>query len=324
MGESPRTKLTPMFEQYLRIKEAHPDALLFYRMGDFYELFFEDAEVAARELSIALTCRNPNSEVKTPMCGVPHHAVDGYLGQLLDKGYKVAICDQVEDPKLAKGLVKREVTRILTPGTVVDEAALPGATANHLAALYWDRERGHGGLAWADVSTGEWSGLAARREAELWQWLAKLEPRELLLPGDAEPPPGWRDLAVPITRLPAAGPFDVRRAARAVAENQGVEDLATLGLADQPELLRCLGALLAYLRETQRHDLGHLGEFRLLDLSRHLILDEVTERNLELFRRLDGRTGSGTLWAVLDRTMTPMGARLLAERLKRPWREAGA
>ncbi|MGE4552313.1 MAG: DNA mismatch repair protein MutS, partial [Desulfovibrionaceae bacterium] len=157
----------------------------------------------------------------------------------------------------------------------------------------------------------------------LWQGLAKLAPRELLLPGDAAPPPGWRDLAVPITRLPAAGPFDVRRAARAVAENQGVEDLATLGLADQPELLRCLGALLAYLRETQRHDLGHLGEFRLLDLSRHLILDEVTERNLELFRRLDGRTGSGTLWAVLDRTMTPMGARLLAERLKRPWREAG-
>lgn len=318
-----QTKLTPMFEQYLHIKEEHPGALLFFRMGDFYELFFEDAEVASRELSIALTSRNPGAKVLVPMCGVPHQAVDGYLIQLLEKGYKVAICDQMEDPKLAKGLVKREVTRVLTPGTVVDEAALPGATANHLAALYWDRERGHGGLAWADVSTGEWSGLTSRRETELWQWLVKLDPRELLLPGDAEPPVSYRHLAASITRLPAAGPFDAGRAGRAVLENQGVESLDILGLRNKPELLRCLGALLAYLEQTQHHHLSHLKEFRLLDLSRYLILDEVTERNLELFRRMDGRTGLGTLWAVIDRTITPMGARLLAERLKRPWREAG-
>ncbi|MDD4953225.1 MAG: DNA mismatch repair protein MutS, partial [Desulfovibrionaceae bacterium] len=186
-------KLTPMFEQYLQLKQDYPDALLFYRMGDFYELFFEDAETAARELQIALTCRNPNSELKAPMCGVPHHAAGAYLSQLLDKGYKVAVCDQVEDPKSAKGLVKRAVTRVLTPGTVVEDANLAAKRHNFLAALCWDSNKNAGGLAWIDFSTGQWTGLFSRRAPELWQWVHKVRPRELLLPQGMEIPKEFAD-----------------------------------------------------------------------------------------------------------------------------------
>ncbi len=311
-----------MFEQYLRIKEEHPDALLFYRMGDFYELFFEDAEIAARELSIALTTRNPNAEVKIPMCGVPHHAAEGYLAQLMDKGFKVAVCDQIQDPKEAKGLVERAVTRVLTPGTVVEDANLAAKAPNYLAALLFDADKAAGGLAWADASTGEFGGLHAKQEAELWQWVAKLEPRELLLPGDFEIPAPYRDLTAHITRLPL-GVFDQARASRDLLACQCLESLNTIDLNDKPELVRACGGVLAYLRQTQKSDQVQLDEFQLVSLARHLIVDEVTERNLELFRRLDGRTGSGTLWKVLDRTMTPMGGRLLAERLKRPWRDPG-
>lgn len=314
-------RLTPMFEQYLRIKEEYPDALLFYRMGDFYELFFDDAEVASRELSITLTSRNPNAEAKVPMCGVPHHAAEGYLAQLLDKGYRVAICDQVEDPKQAKGLVRREVTRVLTPGTVIEDANLPARDSNYLAALYWDEVHGAGGAAWADVSTGHWSGLSSTREPELWQWLVKIGARELLLPQGRRVPTAFADMRAQVTPLPERGAFDLDAARRNLLEAQGVADLDALGLSGKPELTRACGALLFYLRQTQKQDVSHLEDFRPLDLSHHLILDEVTERNLEIFRRLDGRSGSGTLVHVLDRTVTPLGARLLAGRLREPWRD---
>ena len=151
--------MTPMLEQYLRAKSEHPDALLFYRMGDFYELFFEDAQTAARELQITLTTRNPGAESPIPMCGVPHHAAEGYLTELLARGFTVAVCDQIEDPKQAKGLVKRAVTRVLTPGTAVEDGNLRAKEHNFLAALYYDPDERAGGLAWVDCSTGEWSGL---------------------------------------------------------------------------------------------------------------------------------------------------------------------
>jgi DNA mismatch repair protein MutS len=313
-----------MFEQYLRIKEEYPDALLFYRMGDFYELFFEDAETAARELQIALTSRNPNEETRIPMCGVPHHACEGYLAQLLDKGYKVAVCDQVEDPKQAKGLVKREVTRVLSPGTVVEDANLESRRPNYLAALYWDASRsqgGAGGLAWVDFSTGEWSGLHARNENTLWQWLAKLDPREILLPEGVTPPRQWGELSGQITPLPSPACFDLGQAADRILKTQQVAGLSILELEDKPELTRAAGALVAYLARTQKQEAGHLGQFQVLSLSRFLVVDEVTERNLELIRRLDGRTGAGTLRHVVDRTMTPMGGRLLESRLRQPFRE---
>ncbi len=314
-------RITPMFEQYLRIKGENPDSLLFFRMGDFYELFFEDAEIAARELQIALTCRNPNQETPVPMCGVPHHAVENYLGQLLEKGYRVAICDQVEDPRQAKGLVKREVTRVLTPGTLVEDASLSAKTHNYLAALLFDSGKGLGALAWIDVSTGEWSGFEAKSEPALWQWLVKIGAREVLLPGGVKPPHQFADLKGLITPVPELF-FDHRAGRDRLLSAQGVAGLDALDLHDKPFLTRACGALLAYLVQTQRQEMRHLGQFRPLNMGRYMILDELTERNLEIFRTLDGRNGRGVLRTVIDRTMTPMGGRYLEHRLRHPWREA--
>ena len=314
-------KMTPMFEQYLRIKQEHPGTLLFYRMGDFYELFFDDARTAARELQITLTSRNKQSDNPVPMAGVPHHSYWDYAARLLDKGYRVAVCDQVQDPREAKGLVERQVTRVLTPGTLVEDENLDAKDHNYLCALYFDTDKDAGGLAWADVSTGEWSGLAAARQEQLWQWLAKLGPSEILLPVGHEPPRSHQGLARRVNHLPARSHFDLAAATRHVLRDQGVADLAALDLADKPQLVQAMGAILVYLRQTQMREDFRLAPFKPLNLARHLLLDDVTERNLELFRRLDGSRGRGTLWAVLDATLTPMGGRLLAGRLRMPWKD---
>ncbi|MDQ7833587.1 MAG: DNA mismatch repair protein MutS [Desulfovibrionaceae bacterium] len=314
-------KLTPMLEQYLRVKSEYPDTLLFYRMGDFYELFFEDAVTASRELQITLTSRNPGAASPVPMAGVPHHAADGYLSQLLEKGFRVAVCDQIEDPRLAKGLVKRAVTRVLTPGTTVEDASLTAKEHNYLAALFWDEREKAGGLAWADFSTGEWSGLFSRDQARLWQWAIKMAPRELLLPDGFEPPRQVAAAGLQISRYPARPHFDLAPATQRILAAQGVADLAVLDVADKPPLVRAMGAILSYLIQTQKQDITHLSPFRPVNLAKHMLLDEVTERNLEIFRRLDGKKGPGTLLHVLDRTITPMGGRLLESMLRQPWLE---
>ena len=311
-----------MLEQYLSIKKEHPDCLLFFRMGDFYELFFEDARTAAKELQITLTARNPNSEIKVPMCGVPYHACQEYLRQLLEKGHKVAVCDQVEDAGASKGLVRREVTRVLTPGTVVEDTNLTAKENNYLGALYWDKSRNQGALAWAEFSTGEWSGLEMKNEEELWQWLRKLSPSELLLPHGYELPGPHTDLSPIVNFVPQGSYFEPRTAAELILKSQQAASLRVLDLEDKPFLLRVCGAILVYLVHTHRKELNHLADFKPLKLSRHLYLDEATIRNLELFRTLDGRKGRGTLIYVLDRTQTPMGGRYLQTRLRQPWKEA--
>lgn len=321
MAETP-AKLTPMFEQYMRIKADYPDALLFYRMGDFYELFFDDAVTAARELQIALTSRSKDSENPVPMCGVPWHAVQTYVAQLIDKGFHVAICDQTEDPKAAKGLVKRAVTCVITPGTVLEDANLNTKSHNYLGALCYDTAQGRGGFAWADISTGQWSGVEFKRQAELWQWAQKLAPRELLVPEGLDLPPHCLLEGVRLVRMPAAH-FEFKRATDRVLRAQGVREAGALGLQGKNELMRSCGALLAYLDQTQKRNPSHLMPFRPLDLSRRLLIDEVTERNLEIFTRLNGRKDKGTLRHVLDDTMTPMGGRFLEDMLRHPWREAG-
>ncbi len=320
MTESPR--LTPMFEQYLRIKEEYPDALLFYRMGDFYELFFEDAVLVARELQIALTSRNRDAEAPIPMCGVPWHAVTGYLTQLVEKGYKIAICDQVQDPRAAKGLVERAVTRVLTPGTVVEDANLVAGGHNYLGAVAFDQEKGWGGFAFVDVSTGEWSGLFSRKTADIWSWVLKMSPRELLINDETAVPNTLGLNAAQIVRLPHRSHFDYKKSARSVLEAQGVKDLSALGLEDKKPLVEACGAILAYLSQTQKKDPTHLRPFTPLDLGRHLIIDELTERNLEIFVRQNGRKGPGTLRHVMDQTVTPAGGRLFEERMRHPFREA--
>lgn len=323
MNETNSPKLTPMLEQYLGIKAEHPDALLFFRMGDFYELFFEDAEIAARELQIALTSRNPNAEHPVPMCGVPYHACESYLAQLVDKGLKVAICDQIEDPKTAKGLVKRAVTRVVTPGTVIEDANLAAKEHHFLAALFWDAQSECGGLAWVDLSTGECKGVQLRQQMQLWSWMAKVQPRELLLPDHQRPPAQIRDIRARITPLPERGFFELEQARERVRQVHAVADLQVLDLDDKPRLVQAHGALLAYLKQTQKRFPTHLAPLSILHPGDYLLLDEVTLRNLEVFRRLDGGRGMGTLWQVVDQTMTAMGGRLLESRLHFPWKEVG-
>ncbi len=318
----PQARLTPMLEQYMSIKAAHPNALLLYRMGDFYELFFDDAITAAKELQIVLTSRNPNAESPVPMAGVPHHALKGYVRQLLEKGYNVAICDQVENPREAKGLVKRAVTRILTPGTVVDDENLFAKGHNYLGALCWNEEKGAGGFAWLDYSTGFWSGLYSTKPSDLWQWVQKMAPAELLVPDPLSVPASLILEATQIVRVPERSHFDWKSALKRLLEVQGVKDVGALGLERKDELVRACGALLTYVLQTQQSEALHLEPFTPIDLNRHLVVDEVTERNLEIFRCLDGKKGAGTLWHVLDHTLTPMGGRLLEERLRHPWREA--
>jgi DNA mismatch repair protein MutS len=314
-------KLTPMLEQYLRIKQDHPDALLFYRMGDFYELFFEDARIAARELQIVLTSRNRESEEQIPMAGVPHHSVEEYLKTLLERRYKIAICEQMEDPAQAKGLVERAVTRILTPGTVVEDSTLQAKQNNYLAAVCLRDSGSEGGLCWLDYSTGEWSGIFSRQPGQIWQWLIKLSPGEILCPEGLSLPEGMEEIRERITRLPFSAYFEQKRAREIVCRVQDTASLKPLDLEDKPQLVQACGAVLTYLTQTQMEELSHLRDFSPLDLSRYLILDEATETNLELFRRLDGEKGQGTLWHVLDETMTPMGGRLLQKRLKQPYRD---
>ncbi len=314
----PPFKMTPMYEHYLRIKSENPGGLLFYRMGDFYELFFDDAVTAARELQLTLTSRHKDDSV--PMCGVPWHSVLSYINQLVEKGYTVTLCDQVEDPRQAKGLVKREVTQVFTSATTLEDACLDAKSHNYLGALFWGGESG--GFAWMDSSTGFWTGLQSSKEADLWQWVFKLAPRELLVPEGLALPETLKLVdAIQVVRVPYRGHFEPKQALERVLAAQGAADAASLGLERRPELAQACGALVAYLSRVLLRDPSHLAPFRPLDTGRYLILDEVTERNLELFTRFDGRKGPGTLWHALDHTITPMGGRLLEERLRYPWRE---
>ncbi len=317
-------KMTPMFEQYLRIKADYPHALLFYRMGDFYELFFEDAVTAARELQITLTSRHKDSPAPVPMCGVPWHAARNYVAQLIAKGFHVAICEQVEDPKSTKGLVKREVTQILTPGTVIDDDTLNAKSHNYLAAIFWNNTQSQGALAFVDVSTGKWSGLTCKKTYELWQWVEKIAPKELLIPEDEKIPAEVLLEGTQRIRVAVRSHFELSTNTRLILEAQGVQELAALNLENSPELTRACGALLVYLSQVQRCDIRHLQPFTPLDVSKHLIIDELTERNLEIFTRLNGRKGCGTLFHVLDHTLSPMGGRLLEDNLRYPMRRSNA
>ncbi len=316
-----KESLTPALKQYLEIKSQYPDALLFFRMGDFYELFFEDAQIASRELQITLTSRNPNSENPVPMCGVPHHAVREYLKVLLEKRYKVAICEQVEDPKKAKGIVKRAVTKVLTPGTVVEEIGLVDKRNNFLASALFDRSKDISALCWIDFSTGDWMGFFNKEPQRIWEWLLKIEPNEILLAEGEEIPKNCTSLKDRVTWVSYDFYFNYSKAIRELCEAQGVPNLEPLDLKNKPQLVQCCGALITYLKKTQNTVFSHLKPFKVLNLSKYLILDDITERNLEIFRRLDGSKGRGTLLHVLDFTMTPMGGRKLELRLKQPFRE---
>jgi DNA mismatch repair protein MutS len=341
---------TPLMRQYTAIKRQHPTALLFFRLGDFYELFFEDAVVAARELQITLTSRNKEKDVAIPMCGVPYHAAEGYLSKLLRKGFKVAICEQMEDPKVAKKLVRREVTRVLTPGTALD-GSISSEENNFLAALA--RASGAVGLAALDLSTGEFRATEFRgenAERRILEELQQLRPREVLYPSslplfDRAPLDQPNDHSSDQSKDPVKEPVNSTPIALQQAgdrarftetpledwvfapdyaipliENQfGVLSLEGFGLEGRPAAAAAAGAILHYVRSTQRGTLEHVDRIGFYDRQECLVLDAVTVRNLELTEPLFANTGNEvTLFRALDATLTPMGKRLLRSWLLRP------
>ena len=305
---------TPVMQQYLRIKAQHPDVLLFYRMGDFYELFFEDARRAARVLEITLTARGTSGGEPIPMAGVPVQTLDNYLARAVRRGESVAICEQIGDPAKSKGPVERRVVRVVTPGTVTDDALLEDRRDTLLAALASAGDRF--GLAWLELSSGRFHALEATGTEALAAELERLRPAELLVAEDMQrAPAGYAGCVRP--RPPWH--FEAGSAERALCEQFGTRDLAGYGLGGKPLAVGAAGCLLAYVRDTQKTALPHLRGIRTEERDEALLIDAATRRNLELDSSLSGRPDS-TLVGVLDRTATSMGGRELRRWVQRPLR----
>ncbi|MGB7168312.1 MAG: DNA mismatch repair protein MutS, partial [Acidobacteriaceae bacterium] len=316
---------TPLMRQYLAAKRQHPDALLFFRLGDFYELFFDDAKTASRELQLTLTARD--KERNTPMCGVPWHAADNYIARLLRQGYRVAICEQMEDPKLAKKIVRREVTRVLSPGTALDPA-LAAEQSNYLAAVHVAEDAA--GLALLDLSTGdfratEFSGPGAT--AQVLEELLRIAPAELIFPATAGPLGPKADavtleplLAQIKTRTPVDDWVFSSDFALPLLERQlGSQSLEGFGLSGHAATAIAAGAIVHYVRSTQHSDATHVDSLRFYGRAEHLHLDQVTARNLELVEPLFSEAGPDvTLFRTMDACCTPMGKRLLRATILRP------
>jgi DNA mismatch repair protein MutS len=307
---------TPMMQQYLRIKAQHPDVLLFYRMGDFYEMFYDDARRAAQLLDIALTQRGSSGGAPIPMAGVPAVTIDTYLARLVRKGESVAICEQRGDPAKTKGPMEREVVRIVTPGTVTDEALLDERRDNVLASVYG--KDGRFGLAWLDLSAGRFTVTEVADVQALEAEIERLHPAELLAPEGARPAVGLH-AAESIWRPRAPWLFELDSATRALTEQFRTRDLAGFGCADKPLAVAAAGALLHYVRETQKAALPHLRSLVAEERDDALIMDPATRRNLELDESLAGKPEL-TLAGIFDRTATAMGGRLLRRWLHRPLR----
>jgi DNA mismatch repair protein MutS len=330
-------KVTPVRRQYLQIKRQHPDAIVFFRLGDFYETFDEDAEIASRELDLVLTSRPVAKDVRVPMAGVPHHAVEGYVARLIEKGYRVALAEQVGEVT-GKGLVAREVTRVVTAGTVVEPALLDEKRANYLAAALLDEDGHRAGLAYADITTGEFAtteftGHDARTALE--QELARLAPRECLFPQS----PDWKEAPISNIQYPISNPqspipniqypisthytpwpawrFELAQAQQALLDHFGVSTLAAFGCQDKPMAIRAAGAALAYMKETQKGALAQVINLSTYSTARFMTLDPATRRNLELTTSIGGQRRNSLL-GVVDATRTAMGARLLHNWINRP------
>jgi len=310
---------TPMMQQYLDAKQTCGDALLLFRMGDFYELFHEDAKNASRVLGLTLTSRD-KGENPIPMAGFPYHQLEGYLAKLIAAGYRAAVCEQVEDPKKAQGLVKREITRVVTPGTLTDDALLDPRESNYLAAVAFPGGKSDGedavGVAWAELSTGRFFAAVFPR-SQLVDQIARIDPVECLVADEATLPPAWSPNLM-VTRRPAWA-FNCETGAAQLAKHFQTASLEGFGFQDGDSLaIGAAGAVLDYLRETQKTSLDHIDRLTPYRTAELLEIDEATRRSLEITRTLRGGSREGSLLAVIDRTVTPMGSRLLADWVSNP------
>ena len=326
-------EITPMKAQYNQIKSQYDDCLLFFRLGDFYEMFDDDAVLASKELDLTLTTRDRAKPVEeqTPMCGVPYHSAEAYIGRLIAKGYKIAICEQLDDPSLAKGIVTRDVIRVITPGTVTESSMLDDSVSNYICSVYLDRDSDSGAVCFAEVSTGEIfvSGFGSGASGHIINELGRLAPREALLSDMAEQ--DTRMIAFLTGRLdamPACGSdaFDYDRCAGRVLRHFRAGRLDELGFGG-PESDGCVcaaGALLDYIEKTQKFDLSPINKLEVISSDQYMELDYTAMRSLELTQNLRTGEKKGSLLWVLDKTKTPMGARMLRSWVERPLRSPAA
>jgi DNA mismatch repair protein MutS len=309
-----------MMQQYMEVKSQYKDCILFYRLGDFYEMFFDDALTASKVLEITLTGKNCGQEERAPMCGVPYHACDGYLNKLIDNGYKVAICEQIEDPKLAKGIVKREVIRVVTPGTNMSNAVLDESKNNFLMSIY--RNGNAYGLSVVDITTGEFKTAYISSIAKLKDEINKYSPSEII--GNEAFMISELDFAymrdrmkISISEAPAHY-FNENQCSDAIMRQFGVNNMEGLGLKDLPDCVMSSGALLQYLHETQKNFLSHINHINTYSIDDYMILDSATRRNLELCETLRDKEKTGSLLWVLDKTKNAMGTRMLRNMIEQP------
>jgi len=317
-------ELTPMFKQYTRIKSMHKDSILFFRMGDFYEMFFEDARIASEILDIALTSRDSaKKENRVPMCGVPYHAARSYIAKLMRAGKTVAVCEQVEDPKQSKGIVKREVIRVITPGTVLEPELLEENANNYLAAICL--ADGGIGVAFVDVSTGEFM-VTEQNGADtselVIEELLRINPSEFIFPASQMDSKLKARLdkhcpGVPFRPIEDWA-FSLAHATSLITSHYGLHSLTGLGLDDNPLATSAAGAIIHYLNETYRASLQHLRRPAPFARSEHIILDSGTQRNLELLCTIRDKSKRGSLLGILDCTVTSMGGRKLRRWLTNP------
>ena len=314
----PKEQMTPMMTQYLKTKEEYPDSILFYRLGDFYEMFFDDAIKASKELEITLTGKDCGLEERAPMCGVPFHSASVYIAKLIEKGYKVAICEQVEDPKLAKGIVKREVIRVVTPGTVIDEELLDEKTNNYLAVIYSQKDIY--GFAVSDISTGEIYTTEITGADEALNEIARYEPKEILVNSvAAEKLAGQVELRFHITPDECTDEFfENTYFEEKILRQFNKQSLAEIDLADKKYAVYAVGAMIAYLEHTQKMSLTYLNTINTYEVNQYMDLDVNTRRNLEITETMRDKVKKGSLLWVLDNTQTSMGARLLKQWVEKP------
>ena len=301
-------QLTPMLRQYMGIKGEYPDAILFFRMGDFYEMFFDDARTASRVLGITLTARGTLNGERVPMCGIPHHASRSYVAKLVESGWKVAICDQIEDPRASKGIVKRDVVRVITPGSIIDEEALDDKNNLYMAAISANGDKY--GLAHVDLSTGEFRVTELRSSGELLDELSRIAPAEVLIPENEHLSKlkGLSEYRVEILKRDS---FNTMTAETILKEQLGVRSLVGFGCQDMDQGVIAAGALVYYLRETQKGSPAHIKEIITYHTGDFMFLDGPTCAHLELLKTMRRQSEKGSLFQILDRTVTPMGSRLL-------------